>query len=266
MKRKTLTMILCLLTVLSVVGVGFASWVINAGDQQTANGNIEVDTVSDNRLVLTVDALSGDQNNIKLVGANDGTALAGGLTPWLTTDKNSENLVVTYSCTVTKKNNSLFTDNGTLSGAVQTLDVAANFAEPASEVESVKTAYGKAKEAGCFVLRTDDGILSATPDKFYNGVKITTPVLNGDKNQYTFSVTLEYKWGTIFGGLNPYKYYNATQGESPNVTFVRDVKVDCGPAVNGNDSATWGDHAYYYLSLLEDMEDVTYSITISANL
>ena len=54
MKRKTLTLVLCLLTVMSLVGVGFASWVINANASEDVSGNIVVDTVSDERYNISV--------------------------------------------------------------------------------------------------------------------------------------------------------------------------------------------------------------------
>ena len=54
MKRKTLTLVLCLLTVMSLVGVGFASWVISADTSVEETGKIVVDTVTDNRLTLEV--------------------------------------------------------------------------------------------------------------------------------------------------------------------------------------------------------------------
>ena len=65
MKRKTLTLVLCLLTVMSLVGVGFASWVIDADASAPVEGNIIVDTVADKRLELAV-AFKNDQKDIKV--------------------------------------------------------------------------------------------------------------------------------------------------------------------------------------------------------
>ena len=58
MKRRTLTIVVGLLLTLSLVGVGFASWVISAKDEETIIGNVEVQTVTDRRLDITVKSLS----------------------------------------------------------------------------------------------------------------------------------------------------------------------------------------------------------------
>ena len=54
MKRKTMTLVLCLLAALALVSVGFASWVISADANKTVSGNIKVDTVEDKRLSADV--------------------------------------------------------------------------------------------------------------------------------------------------------------------------------------------------------------------
>ena len=45
MKRKTMTLVLCLLAALALVSVGFASWVISADAQGNKEGQIIVDAV-----------------------------------------------------------------------------------------------------------------------------------------------------------------------------------------------------------------------------
>lgn len=54
MKRKTMTLVLCLLAALALVSVGFASWVIASDAHDDVTGNIVVDTVADKRLNVTV--------------------------------------------------------------------------------------------------------------------------------------------------------------------------------------------------------------------
>ena len=100
MKRKSLTMILCLLTCLSLVGVGFASWVISSSDEQVVNGNIVVDTVTDNRIELSVVASTETGQNIKFLGPSDPETTA----DWLTsTNTEKAVLEVVYNCTISKK-------------------------------------------------------------------------------------------------------------------------------------------------------------------
>ncbi|MBP3504501.1 MAG: hypothetical protein J6K18_05185 [Bacilli bacterium] len=253
MKRKSLTMILCLLTCLSLVGVGFASWVISSGDKETVSGNVVVDTVSDERIVLTV--TEPGVKDIKFVGPSSTTTADG----WLTTDNKAANLEVTYACTVSKKTGS-FTSTSEIATPLATL------------VEPTESTYTTAKTKGCFELSTDVGVTAATLDKFYQGIKISTPTLEDGKIK--FNVTVQYKWGSEFGGINPFDYYNELK-TGVNPTFVRDVNATCGEAVDtiSAEDATWGDHAYYYLDLLSKLDSngategglLSYSLTIQVD-
>ena len=60
MKRRSLTLVLCLLATLSLASVGFAAWVISAGDIENATGQINVDTVTDNRIMISEIKLDDD--------------------------------------------------------------------------------------------------------------------------------------------------------------------------------------------------------------
>ena len=54
MKRKTLTLTLCLLALVALFSVGFAAWVVTAPINDTdASGNFVVEEVSDERVTLT---------------------------------------------------------------------------------------------------------------------------------------------------------------------------------------------------------------------
>lgn len=232
MKRKSLTMILCLLTCLSLVGVGFAAWVISAGDKEVVTGNIVVDTVTDNRIELTVTPVSG--KDIILNGP------AGAATGWLTySGSQTEQLKVSFKCVVAYKSGQTFTDASVLETPTATL------AEPTGN-----TAYDKAKTNKCFALA------SGTVDTlaFTDGVNVSG--LTVEDGKVVFTVTVAYVWGEIFGNDNPFTFYNA-----------KDVSTDCGDAVNSNESATWGDHAAYYLGLLDavDTGSVAYNLTIQVD-
>lgn len=227
MKRKTLTMILCLLTCLSLVGVGFASWVISAGDKEKVTGNIVVDTVTDNRIAITVTPVIATEKDIILNGPTGAT------TGWLTySGEKTENLDVEFKCVVSyKAAGKKFAATSELKNPV------VKFTEP----ENLD--YTAAKGAGCFKL-------GGTDEK---GYEIST--LNVVDGKIEFTVTVKYEWGTAFGNKNPFAYY-----QSLNVTD------DCGNAVNGDDAATWGDHAAYYLGLLDAIDNVgnkvAYNLTI----
>ena len=243
MKRKTLTLVLCLLTVLSVVGVGFASWIITDGDKAIESGNIIVDTVSDQRLVLTV--TQPTEMDINFTGpaspVNDGK--------WLKSNNPSAtaNLEVTFTCKVTKKDDSTFT-------AVSDIKLTKSFVEPALTQgdPATDTAYGAAKKANCFALA--DGTIDGL--EYEDGIYVSDLALADGNKSITFTVTVKYVWGSIFGNDNPFTYYN--DGKTAGGV--------CGQTVDGNSSATWGDHASYYLTLLSAIPaDTAYSLTIQVD-
>lgn len=287
MKRKTLTMVLCLLTVLSVVGVGFASWIISADASDVTEGNIVVDTVTDNRLSLSVSTPVDSEGNalvdFQFLGnsANPIEPTA----PWLTTDSLlDEVLEIDFTCTVTKMSNETFE-------SIDDVTIGANFITPATQVGEVddngdpvideatleqvmvNTTYGDAINAGCIALCTTEG--------YTDGIKVSAKTLSDDKKSITFTVSIKYVWGTAFGGINPFDYYNAfikvTNSEGVEVEQqTRPVNGTCA-AVDGTTltaNSTWGDHANYYLGLLAALDEngatagglLTYSLTINAEL
>ena len=237
MKRKTLTLVLCLLTVMSLVGVGFASWVISADTTKNVSGNIVVDTVADQRLVITVNT---ESQNIVFAGKEKDYAFPS--KAWLTLggDDKTETLSVTYACSVTYKDSTIpFEVSKIEEKNIVGITVGAEFA-----ATGTTEAYETAITAGCFEEPNQEAV-------------ITGLTLSNDKTTLTFNVTITYSWGDAFGNLNPFKYYN-----------TKNVGDKCG-AVDGtvlNENSTWGDHASYYLGLLEAIDNsASYSITINVN-
>lgn len=100
MKRRSLTLVLCLLATLSLASVGFAAWVISAGDIENLTGNITVESVTDNSVIV---------KDIKYDGAatTEGFVFGKPVSPkvaetWLGNDKTDKlSIVVTF--TVVKK-------------------------------------------------------------------------------------------------------------------------------------------------------------------
>ena len=244
MKRKTLTLVLCLLTVMSLVGVGFASWVISANDTEKVGGNIVVDTVEDKRLVLTV-----NENDQNIVFAGTPKDYVKKDSDWLILggDSTTEGLIVTYTCSVKYKG---LDENGkALTFATTTkeekkyinVDLNCKYAEPEND------ALNSAKTAGCIE---------------YKGTEITNVELSADSTTVTFNVVITYAWGSIFGNVNPFTYYN-NQDVEGNLTS--EIKIGSTTLKQDN---TWGDHAAFFLGLLDKIDNdsatVAYSLTISA--
>lgn len=175
MKRKAFPILLCFLICLSLVGVGFAGWVITAPDTKSAEGQIVVEEVTDNS--YTIEPLAspwlGEKSSFNFVGPTTSSSKDG---DWLTYDgAQAENLTVTYQFKV-KRGTTYLTENN---GVVTAKAALGTKVLTAINNNYIKLATGINKDA-------------------------LTVSVSGD----VFSVTLTFEWGTKFGG-NPYDYYNA---------------------------------------------------------
>ena len=198
MKRKTLTLVLCLLTVMSLVGVGFASWVISADTSAVETGNIVVDTVTDQRYSLTL-VSEPELKNIVLTGPEQATE------GWLTYNNNNSkgtvNLTVAYTFSVTKNDGTAFTTANKSDSEynyvyLSDLNINVAFNGPAKKDGDNETAFGKLisqkviKEIGT------------------TGYTVSNVSLSNDNKTATFTVTVGYAWGDLFNNLNPFTFYN----------------------------------------------------------
>lgn len=173
MKRRTLTLMICLLSVLSLVSVGFASWIITANDTEDVTGNIQIETVTDNR-VFIVESTTGagiKASNDIVFGAPETMSNDDA---WLTADgTKKEALTATITFKVVDANDAA---------------VAAGKVNVTAEI---------ALQGG----KTFDELVS---DGYIQAVPTVTPARVGDV--YTITVTLN--WGSLWGNENPYDYYN----------------------------------------------------------
>lgn len=176
MKRKAFPILLCFLICLSLVGVGFAGWVITAPDTKSAEGQIVVEEVTENNYAIEpLDSpWSYGKSSFNFVGPTTSSSKEG---DWLTYDgAQAENLTVTYQFKV-KRGTTYLTENNGVVTAKAVLG------------EKVNTAITNT------YIKLVDGI----------DVNSLTVSVSGD----VFSVTLTFAWGDKFGGNNPYNYYNA---------------------------------------------------------
>lgn len=194
MKRKGILLASAILGSVAIVSTGFAAWVITSpSTSTTAQGNIEVETVSDERISLTAklektDFVFGspsDMNNPKA---------------WLKNNSDAGTEVLKTKLTVTgsKKVNNVDTPvtTGTFKVSIKVMDG-----------ESEVTEF--------------NNLLTVDPNN-----EITGKTFNmGD------DVTIELGWGSEFGNVNPYTYYNSftelTVDELP-VSPKPDGKKDWG--------------------------------------
>lgn len=227
MKRKTLTLTLSLLVCLSLIGVGFASWIITSNNQESLSGNIVIDSVEDKRLNVTYEWVA-DANGTALTlpeGTTTPTLAYGiksGVTnapTWLSNDDTSENLSAYLKITITDKSGTAYTT--------------ANITPVLTASES-------------FTSAATDGLVGELP----------TPTVD-NKNDGTYIISFALTWGTKFDGKNPAELF---AGKA-----VDDDLPDALSSLNETQYTTCGDYASHYLDALDKAftTDPTYTLAIT---
>lgn len=214
MKKKSLATLLSGFLTVALTGVGFASWLITGGETKTSDaGAVSAEKVEDQRVKIT---------NLKV----DNAAIAFGMgsstttntSPWLKNSNSVEDLNATLSFDVS---------NGKSYGK----EIKFTF----SVDEAHNTYYLDAIEKGYIVAPKLD--------------TITTFTSTDDPTTYT--VAVEFKWGSFFGGANPYTYFNNT---------YTSASVASGQSTFSGKNA--GDEAASVLGDIYKLNGATYTITV----
>lgn len=211
MKKKLTITIASILSVIVIIGVGFAAWVItNPNVEAAADGTISVETVTDKSYTLTAE-ITGEAISF---GASK-TPAAEATKGWLKNDAKTENLEATLKLTITYKDWSVIPENLKL------------------KIVAGKTSEETFSQDGGFTTLVTKNILK-NPTISYDGTTTTTPVtvtMNGAEVEIpktaafgtvdttvsdtaktaTATIKITFGWGTAFGGENPenpYNYYN----------------------------------------------------------
>lgn len=191
MKRKTMTLVLCLLAALALVSVGFASWVISVDANETVNGNIKVENVVDSRLKATITpSATSIVFGTPTDDANEG---------WLTnTSIGKQVLEVKFTIVVTE-------------GGQPYKEKADKIT--ASYKEGVVTygSDGEVIKVDAVEASTDTNYAQAVTKKYVTEINLTKVTETATKG--TYEVTFSVGWGQAFGGDNPYTYYNSKKVE-----------------------------------------------------
>lgn len=183
MKRKGILLASAILGSVAIVSTGFAAWVITSPSVSTeAQGNIQVETVKDDRVSFQVDFVDSD----KSVSFGSSTVLDTD-TKWLSSPT-GEVEDLTVSVTVKKT-------EGTVKDGTLTLT---NF-----EVGTVQD--------GKFVA-----VQSFNAEYLSTGKTLIVLPTTGDSTKKTFTAEdtvltfdFTFAWGTAFNQQNPYLYYNS---------------------------------------------------------
>lgn len=238
MKRRSLTLVLCLLATLSLASVGFAAWVISAGDIENATGQISVDTVTDDRIMIS--EIKIGESTWNGTGWTETAPQfifgkpAGGVNFWLKNDDLDEVLELTLSFKVVK--------------------VAKDDQGNEVVVDDAQTSV----------------VLAAAQDTdFGNWIEVVTPKANTEdevtnKGNGYYECTLELRWGSAWNYMNPYDYFAGK--EIDGEIYYNATTYACQDTEDeGFVESTWGEVAVKKLQAMEvALRSAQFQITIDA--
>lgn len=194
--KGSITLGIASLSLLSLASIGFATWVISGGDTKTAEGTITVDTVNNNLHSITVGdwTTKTTDNRGKIYFGKDKTIL-NSTSAWLSNDS-TETAVLENSLTVTVANAYDDSDN-LVTGATPT----ATLSIPDTTSSGKYTGAVTNKVVGA--LPTQNASTDTEDDK-YGTIVVSSATKKETSAEFTITIT--FKWGSAFGGVNPAQY------------------------------------------------------------
>lgn len=196
MKRRIVTIAVSFLLCIGMIGAGFAAWVITGNTDTDASGNIQVNAVVDNRLVLAVSWQDSKDSITYGPKAGDYTY------DWLTYDENDDTESLTVTLVLTLEN------YASLKSSQEATTI--------SDI-SIAFAWDEAQMTEYVAARDTDKVVGALPTA--NALTLASFSDADEDGKYTATVTFTFTWGEAFGGKNPMEYYN-------NQEFTNDLATE----------------------------------------
>lgn len=237
MKKKFSLTLISILSVVVLVGVGFAAWIIttpNVKEQQT--GTITASGVTDARYKLTAAITNGS-----IVFGKPSTMDVNNA--WFKPDKNvgAENLTATLTLTLTDPDGNAWDDETVFKSYLpDTFTFTMNATKPGSGGE---TTVGANDDFNHAVSKNhvknptiSYGTVSATPVTLGTDIEIKKSAFTkGADNKYTLTITITFAWGTAFTDAthtNPYDYFNNLPYDDVNAKKALELN-DMQGKING---------------------------------
>lgn len=213
MKKKLLITVLSVVALLLLAGVGYATWVISQNANAESEGNIVVETVSDERLEVTVAPVDPAAKSFVFGHTADAVGAAN---KWLTAKAGDpvENLEVAFVVTITKK--------GTAAAFTATTDV------------NVTPVY-----------------LTVFNEDFMKGLAFeeTSRALENENKTLKVYFKAKISWGDLTGNANPFVYFNNLGTSDAKITS--EIATAANAAIAGAALTTDSTNADYALAYLE---------------
>lgn len=240
MKKKAMIMAVASLGSMALIGTGFAGWVISANATTSASGVMTAFDVADHRLIVeggTWDKANAKGNGEIIFGTNNKPGLTNNWFSFTGEEGKTEQLEIVYTFTVKSKDS---TDAGKFTVAQQEGENKFKLTAGAENWNNAKTL----------------GLVAAEPD-----VKFDTP----EGGAYTLApagttvkMTVTFKWGSHFGGNNPFEFYN--NGDTDGSTTM---PAESRPKTKESaDPYTWADDAFYCIKELFKVNNAGFAIGV----
>lgn len=223
-KGKLLGIVAAGLSTVSLMGVGFASWIINGGDNKDI-GNIQISVADTVNNSIKFTSASVSEPTISFDAKKDDTT-----GPITGDSKNDEDLNFSIQYVLKCPDASKF-------GGVKAYMTIADATTVGSAGKALADAISEPNNyliAPLSTLNTDKTIIASsltakTEDITTNilNKKYSTTVAPGTESTYTFTTVFSFNWGSAFENNNPSVY--ATEGTKEKViTALRDLKTAAG--------------------------------------
>ncbi len=244
MKKKWMMPVLALLLCVSMVGVGYAAWIIIAPSEPVnADGQFQVYTVENNSVQMTATVAAND----KITFGSPATPTFTGENPWLQLIGGAnEDLSATLTVEITnweQINQASRTETITL-----TISDFQILKDDVAQQLSNYSNYVTFPLAQTATIVIEDGVITSGSG---NGI-------NFDASTGKLTYTLNFGWGQMFNSVNPYDYFN---------TKTANVAVDNShPLYNDVQGQTWMELAEASLDKVSELDAVQYALTVAADI
>ena len=197
-KKSGLIGAIIALSAASLVSVGFASWVISQGDTKDVSGTIIADDVDNQVHQLTLTWVT-DSTGATPLGSNPQVVYGHPAemeiaNAWLTNDGGAAKLeALTFYLKVECTN---VDDNVAISSVIENAPVVTS--------------------TGGGTVDTKTGYAGALADNLVQALPTASTESTNFSADGSFVYKIEFKWGSTFGNVNPYNYYNGLESVTPS--------------------------------------------------
>ena len=236
MKKKFSLTLISILSVVVLVGVGFAAWIIttpNVKEQQT--GTITASGVTDARYKLTATIADGNIvfGKPSTMDVNNAWFKPGD-------DVGDEKLTATLTLTLTDPNGNAWDDETVFKSYLPdkfTFTMNAKKAAVEGSSDDANGDFNQAVSQNYVKSPTISyGTVSATPVTLGTAIEIKkSSFTKGADNKYTLTITITFAWGTAFTDathINPYDYFNNLDYNDDNAKKALELNAMQGK-ING---------------------------------